>query len=164
MKKTLNWKKGLFSSCFEIHSKGVIVGRLKEKNWTNSAIGELNGKKYSFLTKGFLHKETQIVDNESNNILGKITYQTWGKKARIEIDNKVINWKFTNVWNTRWCLIDLNGKEINYKGSSSKGNIEFEEQNDLLLLTGLFITNYYWQSAVAAIVAVSIPIWFTIIN
>jgi hypothetical protein len=164
MKTTLNWKKGLFSTCYDIYSRGTVVGKLKEKTWTDSAYGELNGKKYNFITGGFLEKETQIIDNETNTTIGKIIYNSLKTKARIELGNKVVNWSYTNAVNTKWSLTSLDGKEIKYQGTSTSGRIEFDDENELLILIGLFITNHYWQSSVAVMIAIFIPIWVTIIN
>ncbi len=164
MKTTLNWEKGIFNSTYKIYSEENLVGNLKGKTWKQSADGELNGGKYSFKTKGFFKQETQIFDTDKNTVIGKITYNSWMTKAKIKYSDKVINWKYTNAWNTKWSLFDSEGVQIKYHGSSSKGKIEFEEQDDLLVLTGLYITNYYWQITIFAIIAVFIPVWMTLLN
>ena len=144
METILNWKKGIFKSSYKIYSGENFVGNLKENSWTNSAEGELNEKKYSFKTKGILKQETQIIDSD-NNIIGEITYNTWMTKAQIKIQNKVINWKYDNLWSSKWSLSSSEGIEINYSGSSTKGEIESNTGDELILLSGLFVTNYYWQ-------------------
>ena len=144
METILNWKKGIFKSSYKIYSGENFVGSLKENSWTNSAEGELNGKKYSFKTKGILKQETQIIDSD-NNIIGKITYNTWMTKAQIEIQNRIINWEYDNLWMSKWSLLSSEGIEIKYSGSSRKGVIESNTGDELILLSGLFVTNYYWQ-------------------
>ncbi len=89
-------------------------------------------------------QETQIIDSD-NNIIGEITYNTWMTKAQIKIQNKVINWKYDNLWSSKWSLSSSEGIEINYSGSSTKGEIESNTGDELILLSGLFVTNYYWQ-------------------
>jgi hypothetical protein len=164
MKTILNWKKGIFKSTYEIYSENILVGRLKDKSWTQSADGEINGKKYSFKTKGFFKQETQITDSENNTIVGKITYNSWKTRAKIELNDIVIHWKYSNFWNTKWSLYNSENNLVNFQGSSSKGTIEYDENNDLLVLAGLYITNYYWQITLAVIIAVFIPIWITVIT
>ena len=44
------------------------------------------------------------------------------------------------------------------------GSIEGNDPDDLHVLTGLFVTNYYTQVGIAVFVAVFIPIWVTVIN
>jgi len=68
------------------------------------------------------------------------------------------------VWQTKWSVFDDNHLCIEFAGKFSKGTIEFEEDNDLLVLTGLFVTNYYRQAMVAILMAVFIPIWLSAIN
>lgn len=45
-----------------------------------------------------------------------------------------------------------------FAGGMSKGSIEADRMDDLLVLTGLFVTNYYRQMAVIILVAIFIPI------
>ncbi len=162
METKLNWTKGILKETYEIYSNGVLVGTLKENVWKQIAYGELNGEKAIFKTTGFFHQETQIIDPDSNLNIGKITYNSWMTKATIEYSGKVANWKYDNAWNTRWSISDSEGVQIHYQGSSSKGTIELQIQDELLVLSGLFVTNYYWQISIALLVAVFIPIFTTI--
>ncbi len=162
METKLNWKKGIFKETFEIYSNGVLVGTLKENIWKQIAYGELNGKKAIFKTHGFFKQETQIMEPDTNYNIGKITYNSWMTKATIEYNNKEANWKYDNTWNTKWSIGNSEGVQIRYQGSSSKGTIEHQTGDDLLILSGLFVTNYYWQISIAAIVAVFIPIFATL--
>ena len=50
---------------------------------------------------------------------------------------------------------------INYQGISIKGKIEIDSSDDLLIISGLFIKNYYWQATIALIVAVSMLFLFS---
>jgi hypothetical protein len=162
METKLNWKKGFFKETYEIYSNGGLVGTLKENIWKQIAYGELNGKRVIFKTHGFLKQETQIIDSSSNSNIGKITYNSWMTKATIEYTNKVANWKYENPWNTKWSISNSEGVQIRYQGSSSKGTIEYQGQDDLLILSGLFVINYYWQISIAVIIAVFIPIFTSI--
>jgi hypothetical protein len=162
METKLDWKKGIFKETFEIYSNGVLVGILKENIWKQIAYGELNGKKVIFKTRGFFKQETQIIETNTNNSVGKITYNSWMTKATIEYTNRVANWKYDNAWNTKWSISNSEGVQIRYQGSSSKGTIEHQTQDDELILSGLFVTNYYWQISIAVIIAVFIPIFTSI--
>ena len=162
METKLNWKKGIFKETFEIYSNGALVGTLKENIWKQIAYGELNGEKVIFKTHGYFKQETQIIDPSTNSNIGKITYNSWMTKATIEYTNKVANWKYDNAWNTKWSISNSEGVQIRYQGSSSKGTIEHQTRDDLLILSGLFVINYYWQISIAVIIAVFIPIFTTI--
>jgi hypothetical protein len=146
MKTLLYWKKGFFNSTYKIYSKENLVGKLTENSWNHSAVGELNGKKYSFKTKGYLRPETQIIDGEKNILIGKITHDSLMSKAIIECSGKITSWVFNSSWNPKWCAFDENGIQVRFEGSASQGTMEFESHDDLLVLTGLYISDYYWQN------------------
>ena len=122
----------------------------------------LNGKKYTFKTKGFFKQHTEIIDSSVNKVIGEITYNNLMTKATIVVDNKKINWKYDNLWNTKWSIYNSEGVNIKYSGSSTSGQINSNIDDALLLLSGLFVTNYYWQTTVAVLVVVFVPIWITV--
>ncbi len=164
MEPKLSWKKGIFDSTYKIYSDGVVIGRLKDKAFSQSADGEFNGKIYTFKTRGFFKQKTQITDVQSDKVIGEITYNTLMTKANLAILDKNINWKYDNLWNTKWSIYNAEGIQINYNGSSTSGKIESNTNEGLLLLTGLFVTNYYWQMTLMTLVAIFIPIWVSFIS
>jgi hypothetical protein len=110
--------------------------------------------KYAFKTKGIFKQHTQILDNQSNNMIGEIAYNNWMTKATLSIQNKKTYWKYENIWNTKWSIFNSEGIQINYSGSSGSGKIESNTKDDLLLLSGLFVINYYWQMTIAILIVV----------
>jgi hypothetical protein len=163
MQTNLTWKKGVFSNLYKIYSNGEQIGNLKDKSFFQSGIGVLDNKEYLFQTKGFFKQMTQIIDTAENKTVGEITYNNWMTKATITINGKTINWKYDNLWNTKWSIFNSEGIKIQYSGSSTGGQIETNLDDALLLLTGLFVTNYYWQMTVVVLVAVFVPIWTTVL-
>lgn len=159
-----NWKKGIFSNTYEIYSEGNLVGNLYEKTFSKISTGILNHKNYTFKTNGVLKQNTDIFDNTENKQIGKIEYNNWMTKATITINNKTIFWKYDNIWNTKWSLYDLDGNKINFAGSMSKGKIETDLVDEAILLSGLFVSNYYWQMTIVVLVIALMPIWINIIN
>ncbi len=159
MNKKLNWKKGLLSDTYRIYSNYQQIGELRNSMFSQTAIGEINGKEYTFKTKGFFTQYTEIYDNAENSVIGEITYGSWMNKAFISIRNKDINWKYDNMWNTKWSLKDSKGTQINYAGSSTGGKIDSNVDDDLLLLTGLYVTNYYWQMTLIIVMVFMLFIW-----
>ena len=164
MKVNFKWKKELFSGTYSIYSNNQLIGTLTDKAFSRTVLGELNGKKYLFNTDGFFKQNTKIIDIKKSKTIGNITYNSWMTGATISVTDKSINWKYDNLWNTRWSLYDKEGTEIKYSGTSTGGQIESNTDDALLLLTGLFVTNYYWQAAIVVIVAIFIPIWTTVLN
>jgi hypothetical protein len=164
MQTNLKWDKGTFSNTYNIYSQDQVIGKLRNSSFSQIAEGELNGKKYTFITKGFFNQQTEIRDAIDNKLVGNITYNGWMTKATLSILDKKINWKYDNLWNTKWSIFDSNGIEIKYSGSSSKGQINSNTNDDLLILSGLFVTNYYWQITIVLIIVASITIWTTVLN
>lgn len=161
MRTTLIWKKGFFEKTYKIYSNNSPIGKLVENTWCNAAEGEINNKKYQFKTRGFLKQKTQIIDTESNSVIGTIVYNTFMTRATIEYLGQIAYWKYNNIWNTKFSITDNAGNQINFHGSSSDGKLEFDQPNDLLVLTGLYVTNFYWQMAVVTIIIIFTPIWTT---
>jgi len=164
MQTNLKWDKGTFSDTYNIYSQDQVIGKLKNNSFSQITKGELNGKKYTFITKGFFNQQTEIRDAIDNKLIGNITYNGWMTKATLSILDKKINWKYDNLWNTKWSISDSDGVEIKYSGSSSKGQINSNTDDELLLLSGLFVTNYYWQITIILIIVSSITIWTTVLN
>lgn len=164
MHTNLRWEKGLFSKTYSIYTNNQLVGKLTDKIFSQSASGEMNGKEYTFRTKGLFKQHTEILDNKENRVIGEITYNSWMTKATLSVLGKMINWKYDNIWNTKWSIFDSEEININYTGSSMKGNIDSSTDDALLLLCGLFVTNYYWQWTAVILVAVFIPIWVTVLQ
>ena len=164
MKTNLRWEKEIFSSTYSIYSGNRLIGKLKDKTFSQSADGELNGKEYIFMTKGLFKQHTEILDKAENKVIGEITYNTWMTKASLSFNNKKADWKYDNLWSSKWSIFDSEGIEIKYSGLSRKGQIESNSNDPLLLLSGLFVTNYYRHMTVIVLVAVFVPIWATVLN
>lgn len=152
MEKLITWKKGFFSNTFQLFENGISIGSLSFAVWTNKAIGVLNDKEFEFKTKGFFKPETTIIDIKTGTIIGNINYNTWKTKAAITLaDGKVCDWRYANLWHTKWVL-NQNLYCINYRSSSIKGEIITHLPDEVLILSGLFISNYFSRAhaAVAA--------------
>lgn len=159
MKSQLTWKCSFLGNTTNIYSHGIPAGRLTENCFKQTATGELNGKRYTFRTNGFLQQQTNIIDDETNSLIGSISYNSWRTRAEIRLANKIVHFRYDNAWNTRWSLFDATGVHYyRFKGSNSKGNVEFDEQDELLVLSGLYVTNYYWQMSVAVAIAIFVPL------
>ena len=158
METKLNWKKGLFKNIYEIYSDDKKIGYLRDRSLSQSSDGELNGEKYRFKTNGFFKQETLIFYSESDTHIAKIAYNSWMTKARIEYSGTVYKWSLDNFWSTKCSLKSPDGLKIEYTSSCSNGGIESDISNNLLILTGLFVKNYYLQMSVVLLLVVFIPL------
>ena len=162
MKTKLSWKRGAFSTSYRIYSNDRSIGQLQNRSFKQSSDGRINKKRYTFRTKGVFKQETQIMDGDSKKVIGNITYNSMMTKATIALQDRSISWKYDNGLQTRWSLFNEQGILMKFAGRATKGTIECEEVDVLLVLTGLYITNYYQQAMIAVFVAVFIPIWVTL--
>ena len=164
MNSIIHWKKPIFNNASSIYSADGKIGELTENQWKQTAEGELNNRKYSYRTRGFINQLTEIVDPASKDIVGKIEYNTWKSSATITYLDQSFHWKYDNPWQTRWSITDKLGVSTNFQGNQLKGSIEGPDLSEFLVLTGLFITNYYIQSTIVIMVAIFVPIITTLTN
>ena len=152
-----NWRKGIFSESYQIFNNETQVGSLSNKCFSQTAYGELNEEKYTFKTCGVFKQHTQIIENY-NKIVGEITYNNWMNKATININGQQFDLKYDNIWNTKWSISGLNETQISYNSTSCTGQIQSNTDNELLILSGLFVANYYLQMTLVVLLIVFIPI------
>lgn len=159
MQNNIYWKKGIFSDTYRVYSEDKQIGKLRNRAFSQSSVGEINGKSYTFKTKGIFKQYTEMIDNATHSVIGEIAYSNWMTKAFLSIQERKYNWNYDNVWNTKWSINDADKIVMKYKGTSGGGQVETEIQDDLLLLTGLYVTNYYWQMTIIIVAAVMIPLF-----
>jgi len=121
-------------------------------------------KNSTLKSKGFLIRRPRYLIMRLTHPLEKITYNSLMTKAKIECSDKVYFWKFDNSLSTKWRLYNAEGSLISYSCSLTKGGIEYDLQNNLLVLTGLYIKNIYWQFTVVFLISVFLPLWLTIFS
>jgi hypothetical protein len=144
----ISWKKGIFSSNYELLFKNKKIGELNQGIFNRSTIGKLNNCKVKFQKKGFFSSETEITDLTSNRVIGRLKFNTWGNKAKISINGKTHGWKSDSFWGKKWSITENGQPIIKYKSSTFGGEIELTDNNEYLLLSGLFIFNYYVQMTI----------------
>ena len=161
MNTELTWKKGLFNCSYNLMAGGITIGSLKEKKFSQSAIGQIDNRRYKFRMRNSFKQQVDIIDLDQEEVIGEISFNCWRPKAVIKLHDQVLFWKFTNIWETRWSLFRTDGTQLQFSGCSIKGRIEMNDRDDLMVLIGLYISNYYWQ-LVAIYMAVFFPIIFAI--
>ena len=160
MNITYQWKKKVFSDSFKVFSDDAQIARLKNKAFSNTALGEVGGKHYNFKTKGFFKQRTVVIDENADSQVGEINYSHWKSKAEVKLHGKTYTVKYNNFFNTKWSVENTEGKQIQYSVKGlAKGRIDSETDDPLLLLTGLQTHNYFQQVTMVIIVAVFVPIW-----
>jgi hypothetical protein len=157
----ISWKKGLFSTAYQLFYGNQKAGYLKERTWSRKADGVLMETQVSFRKKGVFSSEAEIFDAETKKKLGEIEMSFWGNKTSITLDDKVFNWRFSNSWNSKWELLEGAHPIIKYKSGLLSGKAESQIEDELMLLTGLFIYNHFTQimlfiSIISAVIIISV--------
>lgn len=158
MRNNFTWSKGLFSSLYQIYSNAKQHGSLVDKPFSRTTKGLFNGKEYLFRNTGFFNHRTEIVDCSDNKVIGGIEFNSWRSKATIIVNGSKYSWKYDNFWNSQWSISGTNGLSVKFNSSTTNGHIDAATDDGLLILSGLFIKNYYLQAAfIVILVAVIIP-------
>ena len=150
METIYTWKTKFFSNTWVIQQYDNQVGELVNKAFSRSATGELNGKKLIFDIKGFFRQETKILAAGNGEVLADVIISAWKTKATIKYNNREYTWQHENFWNTRWSISDVNGAVVKYHSFASGGELTSYISDEVIIMAGLFIKNYFKQRAAAA--------------
>lgn len=157
MQRLLTWRKGLFDSNYQLYANGEIKGSLLFSSWKNNARG-IALKNYYFISEGFLNPITKIKD-ENHNQIGVITYNTWKLKATVTFTNlDHASWGYTNGWLSQWTITNHRDKQIQYQSSTAVGMVYSDNDDELMLLSGLYIRAFFSRAIILIIIAILIPI------
>jgi hypothetical protein len=155
METQFNWKAKLFKNKYEIFQNETIAGELAGSGWKRKSAGELKGKKVLFEVRGFLKQQYMIINPDDNSVSGEMTYNRWRTKAIITLHNKTYNFQFDNFFHTKWNISNENGSLIRYEARFRHGTILSYTNDEILILTGLYIRDFQRQRAAAATAAAS---------
>ncbi|WP_293310118.1 hypothetical protein [Pedobacter sp. UBA5917] len=143
MEQVLNWRKGLFDSNYQVINNGYLKFSMNFGSWKNSAIATTQAGIYMLKSEGFSKPETKIIDNK-NTVLAVITYDWLGFKAKIVFaSGETFDWSYQNSWLSRWSLNNHTDKQILFNASAGNGVIHSNVDDDMLVLSGLFVREYY---------------------
>ncbi|WP_029289073.1 hypothetical protein [Pedobacter sp. R20-19] len=156
MEKILNWRKGLFDSNYQVFEDALIKFSLNFFSLKNSAIATTQSGIYLLKSEGYSKPESKILNNK-NEVLAIIRYDWLGFKAKIYCTTgEEFDWSFQNSWFSRWSVNNHKNKQIIYNSSSSSGLIHTNTEDDLLMVAGLFIREYYTRLLYALIIVMII--------
>lgn len=157
MNNFLTWTKGLFDSNYQLFTDGKISGSLLFDTWKNEAKGMGITSSYFYKTEGFLKPITKII-NDKNELIGTITYDSWQTKATIKMESgEVFGWSFTSSWLNNWLITDFKEKKISYHSQSANGTINSSTTDESILLTGIFIREFYARILIFCLILFLVP-------
>jgi len=152
----LHWIKEAFSRKISILDQDHEIGVMwQDSMFSHDVHAKLRNVHVLFDVKGFLKRSVNIHDlNNSNKIIGVVNF-SFGRKAELLLPNgKTYLWRRQNFFMREWSLIQVSENEssevLHYELLHSffvdKGEVSGKlanEQAELLILTGLFIGNYF---------------------
>ena len=146
----LTFKEGGYT--FVNKEDGQIIMYLPFTNDIPFTNGSSNSKKI------FGGPYTYLIKNDKNEIIGVINYESWQTKATIHMTSgEVFGWSFTNSWLSNWSITDFKQKNIFYKSKSGTGVIESTASDEIMLLTGIFIREFYARILIVCLMIFLIP-------
>jgi hypothetical protein len=158
MKTGYTWKKKLLSNLTLLYQDGNQVGHFTDHGFRRTTIGELKGRKCTFITHGFFKQETRILNEDQSAVIGTIKHGAWNNSADITYEGKRFSFKNKNFWYSKWNLSDGKDTNIEYHGSQFGGNFESSTVDPCLMLAGLQISNFNQGAFVAGFMALFIII------
>lgn len=153
METHYTWKTKFFSNNFQILQFDNQVGEIRNKAFTRTAEGELNGRRLLFEIKGFFRQETKIIDLKDDSVLFEVKIGTWRQKASFNYNGKDYAWQYDNFWNTKFSINTDMGPVVKYQTINFGGDIVSYINDEVLILTGMLIKNYFRQRAASAAAA-----------
>lgn len=152
-----HWRKNVFCSKYELMSDHHPVGILKETGTCNSAIAEVQNHRYRFKVRGLLHQYVEVQDLMEDRTAGDIHFSCWWPKAKVNIGNQSWDWRFTDCF-FRGFLMENDREKIYFESDKKGGEVFGDTKNELAVLSGLFVINYYRQMMIIYIAAL-LPIF-----
>lgn len=143
MDHEFNWKKDTLDSKYQIFSKGLLKYALNFESWHNSAIATTQNGIFLFKTQTFGNTETLLVDNK-NVVLAAIKFNITSFNAVVKFtDGGEFKFVYQRNRITEWSLNNGLDKQVFYRANTGSGLVKSNIDNELIILTGLYIREYY---------------------
>lgn len=138
-----NWNKDTLDSKYLVLSNGTLKYTLNFESWHNSAIATTQNGIFLFKTQAFGKTETLLVDNK-NEVLAAIKFNFSSLNALVKFtDGSEFKFVYRKNRITEWSLNNGIDKQVFYKANTGSGLIKSNVENELVILTGLYIKEYY---------------------
>ncbi len=143
IEKILHWRKGLFDSNYQVSENALLAFSINFSSFKNSAIATTQKGIYLLRSEGYSNPETKIF-NQKNEVLAVIRYDWISFKAKIICTSgEEFDWSYQNSWLSRWSVNNHKDKQVIYNSSSGGGLIHSNIEDDMVVMAGLFIREYY---------------------
>ena len=156
MGKTLHWVKEAFSREVNILDGDQPIGKMwQDSIFSHDVHAKLNQSFLLFDVRGFLKRSVNIHDLHNENKIAGVVHFSFGRKAELVLaTGEKYLWRRRNFFMKEWDLLqtEQNGNpEIFhyeqlrsfFKETGDITGVFSDTHADILVLTGLFIGNYF---------------------
>jgi hypothetical protein len=99
--------------------------------------------------------------NNKNEVIAIINYDWLAFKAKIKLSTgDELEWTFQNTWLSRWSINNHKDKQLLFNAATGNGLIHTNVDDDLLVVIGLFIREYYARVLILLLLIVFLPLSF----
>ena len=156
----LTWKKNITSDYTIFYSEQKIGSLRKEDIFSDKIIGKIGTEEFLFYKKSIFDSSITFKNTKDSSQLGNINFNIWNNKANIEFGGKHYIWRYNNYLNTKWIIESTTGNKAEYKSNISKGEIDIIDDDQLMILLGLYVKKYYQRNTFVIFFILFLPIIF----
>ena len=151
MQYDFSWNKDTFDSKYQVFGDGLLKYSLNFLSFKNSAIAITQSGIFIFKTIGFSLKQETLLVNNKNEVLATILFNPLEQKAIVKFANGE-DYLFTNrsILNKEWSLTNGKDKQVFYKSNSGGGLIKSNLNDELLILSGLYVREFFSRTLILA--------------
>lgn len=157
MKDHFIYKRDRLWGTYRFYSNGSNLGGLRFSVWSSKAVGSINGKHYTFHTRGIFRRVTEVMDFHGQ-VLARIQYDLWGTKARIHAADETYQWKHFGLWRSKWGISGSRRPGIQARGGHIQLRGEGDSNWEWMVLAGFYIAHFYSQMDVVILIPVIVVI------
>lgn len=130
------------------------IGFIKTKGWAGSSfIGMLRRNTYLFESKGVLSNDFNVFD-EQCQLVASIQYSYWKSTVKVFFENRELLWRPTNLFQTKWELVDENGLIVKLDSDFTTGNLISSNENEFLSFLAMFLKFKYSIAVTTIIISI----------
>jgi len=150
MTTNLNWNKNLYRNQIKIFQGFQKHSSLTGNLLNTKVIGSFKENKYIFKRNN--SNDISIVDLRTDEEVVTIKINKLVNKSVINLKGKNYTFSYENFFKSSWTIKQDYKDLIKYKSNFNRGRINSETDDELLILTGMYLSNQFWKTGVSIVV------------
>lgn len=165
MKTKFSWNTKSIQKVISIENGEATLGNLTFYKDNLSAKADLLNCCYDIKTRsGHFSRYIDIYNKDNKQAVATICSSHWTTRATITHQGKGHTFRYNNIFCKEWRLTHADGSTvIDYKRLKQGGEIETSEENNLLLICGLYLGNKNFSDTSYSTLAIAILVMYSII-